>query len=80
MPESQTPLLNAIGEGLADLSPSELKLFALAVLHGVPVTRLAGPAQENVEVLIGAQKKLRKLLTDRGFGTAELERPSAKGR
>ena len=74
MSDRRTALLNTIGEGLAELGPSELHIFALAVLHGVPVTRLSGSPQDNVDVLIGAQKKLRKLLSDRGFGATELQK------
>lgn len=80
MNDHTKPMLTAVGEGLAQLSPDELHLFALAVLHGVPVTKLSGSPQQNVEKLIGAQKKLRRFLTERGFGTADLEKGSAGGR
>lgn len=81
MSDPRAALLNTIKEGLASLSPAEFHVFALAVLHGVPVTRLSGDPQENVDVLIGAQKSLRKHMTEAGFGTADLEKAvSKKGR
>ena len=48
------------------------------MLHGVPVTRLSGDPQENVDVLIGAQKSLRKHMTEAGFGTADIEKMAPK--
>lgn len=78
MSDPRGALLNIIGEGLASLSPAELHVFALAVLHGLPVTRMSGDPQENVDVLIGAQKRLRKHMTEAGFGTADLEKTAPK--
>jgi hypothetical protein len=71
---SRDPLIDRLAEGLAGFTPAELRLFALAVLHGVPVTRLGGNPQDNVDTLIDAQKKLRRFLTEAGFGIADLDK------
>lgn len=69
-------LLQAVNEGLAQFSPDELRVFALAVLHGVPITQLSGSAERNRDLVIDAQKKLRKHLTEAGCGAADLTRGS----
>lgn len=74
MSHRREELLRVIGEGLSQFSSPELHLFTLAVLHGVPITRLEGSPEVNVDLLVGSQKKLRKFMSEAGFGVADVEK------
>jgi len=76
--ESHEALLGAITEALSRFKPAELQLFTVAVLHGVPVTRLGEPVQRNTDLLITSLKRLRKELTEAGVGAAEVEKAYKK--
>ena len=77
--DSRDALLSAIQGALSQMSTTELHLFTLAVLHGVPVARLSGSPQANIDLLIGAQKKLRKQMSDGGFSSSAVEKAYTQG-
>lgn len=77
---ARTALLATIRDALSRFNTAELQLFTLAVLHGIPVTRLGNPVQRNTELLITSLKRLRKDLTDAGVGAAEVEKAFKKSR
>lgn len=72
-------LIASVQAAISSLDNADLYLFTLAVLHGIPITRLAGAAQENVDRLIGSQKRIRKQLTEAGFSPTDVERAWKKG-
>lgn len=66
-------LPEAVQRALAALTPQEMCVFTLGVLHGVPLRQLppaAGwTAEAYQETLIGAVKAIRRSLGDAGFSS-----------
>lgn len=67
-------LLAAINQALGEFEMAELRLFTVAVLHGVPVKSIDGDFALHVDLLIDAQKKLRQHLRDCGYDAASIAR------
>lgn len=69
-------LAEVVGAALAELPPRQQAAFALMVLHGVPMSKVAAESRQKADVLQGevvqAMKHMKARLAEAGMDTKGL--------